>query len=258
MTEFMNIQLFSEKTGISKSALRYYEAKNLLLPRERSTNGYRIYSNDQIATVKLISSLRLADIPIKDIKVYLTENDEAKQKQMMENWINNINKKKDLLTVSLRYLESDSISREIYLTEKSAEQIIWYNAESKIGKFKEHFLRRGNELKNIKIPIKNCYLKYISGNEFIKAQIGFGIPIDLEINNLSETAFIERIPQCICIAMPYQDSIATIQSGYHKLLRYASEHEWTPTSSILEWYHGVDFTELDLLMPVTQIVRRGV
>ncbi|MFF6014626.1 MerR family transcriptional regulator [Lysinibacillus fusiformis] len=98
MTEFMNIQLFSEKTGISKSALRYYEAKNLLLPRERSTNGYRIYSNEQIATVKLISSLRLADIPIKDIKVYLTENDEAKQKQMMENWINNINKKKDLLS----------------------------------------------------------------------------------------------------------------------------------------------------------------
>ncbi|MCG7435127.1 MerR family DNA-binding transcriptional regulator [Lysinibacillus sp. FSL M8-0216] len=48
----MNIQLFSEKTGIFKSALRYYEAKNLLLPRERSTNGYRIYSNDQIATVK--------------------------------------------------------------------------------------------------------------------------------------------------------------------------------------------------------------
>jgi len=77
--------------------------------------------------------------------------------ELMENWINNINKKKDFLTVSLRYLESDSISREIYLTEKSAEQIIWYNAESKVGKIKEHFLRRGNEIKNIKIPIKNCY-----------------------------------------------------------------------------------------------------
>ncbi len=58
--------------------------------------------------------------------------------------------------------------------------------------------------------------------------------------------------------MSYQDSISTIQIGYNKLLHYASENEWTPTSSILEWCHGVDFTELDLLMSVTQIVRRGV
>ena len=77
MTELMNIQKFSERTGISKSALRYYEQKRLLCPRERSANGYRVYSDDQVATVKLISSLRLANIPIKDIKVYLLENDEA-------------------------------------------------------------------------------------------------------------------------------------------------------------------------------------
>ena len=68
MNQLMNIQDFSERTGISKSALRYYEAKNLLIPSERSANGYRVYSEDQIATVKLISSLRLADIPIKDIQ----------------------------------------------------------------------------------------------------------------------------------------------------------------------------------------------
>lgn len=253
----MNIQDFSERTGISKSALRYYEAKNLLIPCERSGNGYRIYSDDQIATVKLISSLRLADIPIKEIRMYLLENNEARRKQMMENWINNINKKRELLTVSLRYLESDSISKEIYLTEKSAEQIIWYDAESRIGEFKEHFWDKGNELRKRNIPVRNCYLKYVSGKDLIKAKIGFGVPFDLRINGLSEWMFIEQLPQCICIAMPFKDTITTIQSGYHKLLSYALEHKWTPTSSILEWYHGVDFSELDLLMPVTQMVRRG-
>ncbi|WP_050946917.1 MerR family transcriptional regulator [Parageobacillus thermoglucosidasius] len=79
MSEFMTIQTFSKRTGISKSALRYYESENLLHPI-RSKNGYRLYSKDQIATVKLISSLRLAGVPIKDIRMYLKENDQSVNK----------------------------------------------------------------------------------------------------------------------------------------------------------------------------------
>lgn len=253
----MNIQDFSEKTGISKSALRYYEQKKLLFPKKRSAKGYRVYSDDQIATVKLISSLRLAGIPIKDIQIYLLENDESRRQQMMENWIYNIKKARDLLSVSLHYLESGSLSKEIYLIEKSEEQIIWFATESKIGEFKEHFLKRGSELRKLNIPFKNCYLKYVSGKDFIKAQIGFGVPIDLRINDLTEIVQIEKMPQCICIAMSYKESVSTIQNGYNKLLTYALEHNWTPLYPILEWYYGADFTELELLMPVTQIEKRG-
>lgn len=253
----MNIQKFSERTGISKSALRYYEQKHLLFPRERSANGYRIYSEDQVATVKLISSLRLADIPIDDIKVYLLESDEARRQKMLINWIGNIKKKQNLLDISLRYLESNSFHKEIYLIEKSAEQIIWFEAESAVGEFRQHFLTRGNELEKLNIPFKNIYLKYISGDHVIQAKIGFGVQGDVDQNDLSEIAVIEQIPDCICIAMPFNDSITTIQNGYHKLLSYALEHKWTPLSSILEWYHGVDFTQLDLLLPVTHIEKRG-
>ncbi len=253
----MSIQQFSERTGISKSALRYYEQKHLLFPRERSANGYRVYAEDQIATVKLISSLRLADVPIKNIKDYLLENDEVRQQEMLKGWIHNIKKKRNLLDVSLRYLESDSFSKEIYLIEKSAEQIIWYDAESKVGEFRKHFLERGNELKELNITFNNFYLKYISGEHLIKAQIGFGVPVEFDLLGLSEMVVIEQIPECICIAMPFVDSITTIQSGYHRLLSYALEHKWTPLSSILEWYHGADFAQLDLLLPVTQIEKRG-
>lgn len=253
----MNIQDFSDRTGISKSALRYYEEKNLITPRERRANGYRVYSEDQISTVKLISSLRLAKTPIKDIQIYLLENDEVKRQQMLTDWISSIKEKRDLLNVSLNYLESDSLEKEIYLIEKSAEQIIWYNAESKVGEFKQHLLDRGNELKALNISFKNCYLKYVSGEEVIKAQIGFGITSNLRINDLAEITLIEQIPKSICIAVPFKDSITDIKSGYQKLLNYAIQHNWIPISSILEWYHGVDFTQLDLLMPVTQIERRG-
>ena len=257
LAELMNIQKFSERTGISKSALRYYEQKHLLFPRERSANGYRIYSEEQIATVKLISSLRLANIPIEDIKVYLLESDEARRQKMLINWIGNIKKKQNLLDISLRYLESNSFHKEIYLIEKSAEQIIWFEAESAVGEFRQHFLNRSNELEKLNISFKNFYLKYISGDHVIRAKIGFGVQGDVDQNDLSEIAVFEKIPDCICIAMPFSDSITTIQSGYRKLLSYALEHKWTPLSSILEWYHGEDFTQLDLLLPVTHIGKRG-
>ena len=253
----MSIQKFSERTGISKSALRYYEQKSLLCPRERNASGYRVYSEDQVATVKLISSLRLAGISIKDIKVYLLENNEAKRQQMLIDWIQTIKDKRSILDVSLRYLESNSFSKEVYLIESSAEHIIWFEAESAVGEFGQYFLKRGNELRKLKIPFNNLYLKYISGSHLIKAQIGFGISDSIDKKFLSEMVVIEQIPECICIAMPFNDSITTIQNGYHKLLSYALQHKWIPLSSVLEWYHGVDFTQLDLLLPVTQIGKRG-
>lgn len=254
----MNIQDFSERTGISKSALRYYESIGLLNPKNRGENGYRRYTVDQIETVKLISSLRLAEVPIKEIQIYLLENDETRRKLMMQNWIENINKKRDILAVSLRYLESESTNKEIYLVEKPSEKIIWYEVESRIGEFKKHFIDKGEELKKLNILFKNCYLKYVSGQSVIQGRIGFGIGLDQKINGLSDDAVIEQLPQCISIAMPFKGSITTIQSGYKKILNYAIENNLTPIYSVMEWYHGVDFTQLDLIMPVIQIDRRGV
>ena len=79
----MTIQVFSEKVGIAKSAIRYYESKGLLGSVERSASGYRLYREDQIETVRLITSLRMADIAIADIQMYLTEADNSKRQHMM-------------------------------------------------------------------------------------------------------------------------------------------------------------------------------
>ncbi|MEB2299379.1 MerR family transcriptional regulator [Lysinibacillus xylanilyticus] len=84
MKKYMTIQEFSERTGIAKSALRFYETKKLLLSEERSSNGYRVYADSQIATVKLISTLRLADVSIQEIQNYLHEQDEMTRQEMMK------------------------------------------------------------------------------------------------------------------------------------------------------------------------------
>jgi len=252
----MSIQAFSERTGVSKSALRFYESKNLLSSVGRSANGYRLYSDDQVAIIKLISSLRLADVPIKEIHMYLKVEDEDTRQKMLENWIQMIKKRQDILNVSLHYLESYYSSDHIYLLEKSPENIIWFSAESEIGNFKEHVIKRGKQLERLNIPLKSCYLKYVSGTDLIKVQIGFGVPFDIQTKGLTEFDLIEQMGSCICIAMPFTDPITKIQDGYRKLINYANENEWIPTGSILEWYRGEDFTDLDLLMPVTQMGKR--
>lgn len=249
----MTIQDFSDRTGMSKSTLRYYESKNLLLPVERSLNGYRVYSANQVETVKLISTLRLADVPINEIQKFLNEGDEEARQEMMEEWVQNIKKKRELLDVSLRYLESNSIGDQIYLIDKIEEKIIWFVAQSTTGKFGEHFMKRANELKRLNIQINSYYFNYLSGQDLIKARIGFGISSDAQINCLSEIDFIEHMPSCICVALPFKEPMSTIKDGYQKLLQYALDHRCVPTRSILEWYRGEDFKDLDLLLPVTQI-----
>lgn len=258
VSKFMTIQDFSERTGVSKSALRFYESKHLLHPADRSEGGYRVYSEEQVTIAKLISSLRIADVPIKDIGIYLNEKDENRKQNMMDNWVHMIRKRMDILNVSLRYLESDSTVHEIYLIEKAAETIVWFSAESEVGKFREHFIKKGEELEKFNIPIKSCYLKYVSGKEVIKAQIGFGVEDGAEIRGLYEGAVIEQMASSICIALSFHEPITDIQNGYRKLMNYAGEHEWIPTGSILEWYRGEGFTEIDLLMPVTQMEQRGL
>ncbi|MEQ6353107.1 MerR family transcriptional regulator [Lysinibacillus sp. M3] len=257
MSKLMTIQDFAERTGISKSALRYYEAQNLLRSVNRDTSGYRVYTEDQVEVAKLISSLRLADIPIKNIQVYLKESDVISRQKMVDSWIQIIKGRLDILNVSLRYLESENTSKNIYLLEKSAEKIIWFFAESEIGEFREIVSKKAKELEKLNIPIKNCYLKYISGKDVIKVQFGFGIPLDIQPNKLIETDLIEQMPACIYIAMSYNDSITKIRDGYCKLINYANENNWVPTGSILEWYRGNDFTNLDLILPVTQFGKRG-
>ncbi|QQZ09405.1 MerR family transcriptional regulator [Heyndrickxia vini] len=257
MSKFMTIQDFSERTGVSKSALRYYESINLLHSVERNSSGYRVYSDDQVEKIKLISSLRLADVPIKDIQMYLKEDDDKIRQKMMDSWIQMIKARLDILNVSLRYLESDSANNQFYLIEKTAETIVWFLAESKTGKFGEYFIKRGKELEKLNIPIKSCYLKYLSGKDLIKAQIGFGVPSAIQTSRLTEIGIIEQMASCICIALPFHEPITEIQKGYQKLITYANDNKWIPTGSVLEWYRGDDFTDINLIMPVTQMSKRG-
>ncbi|HYN94964.1 MAG TPA: MerR family transcriptional regulator [Pilimelia sp.] len=74
----MRIGELSRRTGVSERLLRYYEQQRLLLPA-RSANGYRSYSERDVATVRRIRTLLTAGLStstIVNVLPCVTENGE--------------------------------------------------------------------------------------------------------------------------------------------------------------------------------------
>lgn len=81
----ITIAEFAARTGLSASALRFYESKALLIPAERLDNGYRRYSEEQIHRAKQINSLRQAGVGLADIRRFV-EADAPVKHQLLERW----------------------------------------------------------------------------------------------------------------------------------------------------------------------------
>ena len=63
----MTIKELEEKTGLARANIRYYEQQGLLSP-ERRENGYRDYSEGDLATLQKIKLLRHLGLSIETIK----------------------------------------------------------------------------------------------------------------------------------------------------------------------------------------------
>ena len=64
----MKINEVEERVGITKRNIRYYEKEGLLTPGRNSENGYRDYTEDDVAELKKIKLLRKLDMPLEEIR----------------------------------------------------------------------------------------------------------------------------------------------------------------------------------------------
>ena len=69
----MNIKQAAEQSGVSARNIRYYEQVGLLTPARNPENEYRIYSQADVRTLKLIRMLRTLDMPVEEIGTVLNE-----------------------------------------------------------------------------------------------------------------------------------------------------------------------------------------
>lgn len=65
------IKEVSEKTGVSRYTLRFYEKESVLPHVRRDENGVRLYSESDIDWIETVQVLRSTGLPLAEIKEYV-------------------------------------------------------------------------------------------------------------------------------------------------------------------------------------------
>lgn len=67
LTAMLTISQLASRFGLSRSTLLYYDSIGLLCPAERTSAGYRLYSNEDVVRMERIHAYRAAGLPLTDI-----------------------------------------------------------------------------------------------------------------------------------------------------------------------------------------------
>ncbi|MBE1442141.1 MerR family transcriptional regulator [Paenibacillus sp. OAS669] len=80
----MNIKEVSEKSGLTKKAIRFYEQAGIIEVSKDPNNQYRVYNENQIETLKLVALLRSLDFTIEQIKRIVRQEEELGQELLKQ------------------------------------------------------------------------------------------------------------------------------------------------------------------------------
>ncbi|WOO89024.1 MerR family transcriptional regulator [Mollicutes bacterium LVI A0078] len=105
----MTIQEVSEKTGLSKHTLRYYEKIGLIDTVKKSKSNYRIYNQNDLNRLEFICNMREAGMGISKLKEYI---------QLTSQGENTVEERRGILLENKK-----KIQEEIKLLEKSMNYI---------------------------------------------------------------------------------------------------------------------------------------
>ncbi len=105
--------------GLSRKSIRYYEDEGLLNPTRNQNNDYRMYTEEDIKTLKIIKFLRELNVSINDIKK-LKDNSLSLNECMMDR-INKIEEEeknyKKIKNLCLEIIDSQDNYSEIDITK---------------------------------------------------------------------------------------------------------------------------------------------
>lgn len=121
----MTIKEVEEQTGLARSNVRFYEKEKLIEPSRNDSNGYREYSEKDVADIRKIAYLRTLGISIEDIRSIISGQIELhevieKQHEALEGQITDLSRAKILCeqmlheeTISYEYLQPEYYVNEL-------------------------------------------------------------------------------------------------------------------------------------------------
>ncbi len=120
----MTIKEAEERTGLSRSNIRFYEKEKLIEPSRNESNGYRDYSENDVEHIKKIAYLRTVGISIEDIrgiisgKVTLQEVLE-RQREVLKSQMTDLNRAQVMCEKMLEeeHISYEKLQVEQYVTE---------------------------------------------------------------------------------------------------------------------------------------------
>lgn len=130
----MTIKEVEQRTGLTRSNIRFYEKEKLIEPLRNEKNGYRDYSEKDVETIKKIAYLRTLEISIEDIRCIITNKTSLtdvieKQMAIIKEQIEDLNKAKVMCERILQdgNVSFDELQVESYVTDL---QTYWNDNQS--------------------------------------------------------------------------------------------------------------------------------
>lgn len=70
--ELVQIGQVAERTGLSLRTIRFYEENGLVIPTARSDGGFRLYSDDDVARLRVIMRMKPLGFTLEEMRELLT------------------------------------------------------------------------------------------------------------------------------------------------------------------------------------------
>lgn len=123
---------FAKLCNVHKKTLFYYDEIDLFKPEKVMPTGYRYYSEYQLETFSIISTLKDIGMPLKEIKKYMDNRTPESMLELfkyeteeIEKEINKLRKKQEIISNKIKLIrEANNISCEILLEDQEEEYIV--------------------------------------------------------------------------------------------------------------------------------------
>lgn len=225
--------------GVTRDALRIYEAEGLICP-SRDSNGFRVYSKEDIYKLIAIRFHKANDMSLKDIKDVLNQTDTKDILELIDNKIRSEeslialhkNNLKRLKLAKYYYRETD---QEISIEDGSMDNA--YVISDRYTDFMDTvkaFFRLSNEDSDYVMSFLNVeYDVNLSINTFKDSYVLLN---EMEINALKRDDIkekCERLPGANCIrCIVYSDEPVPNKKHIEKILTYAMKNNIKLTGRI--------------------------